>query len=166
VGSLPPLREVAGVAGARGIDIRSHRSRCLRAERLDAVDLVVGFERHHLAAATDECGALPERVFSMLDLVELLEAIEPPPLREPVARAREALVRAHALRTENPKVPRELPDPLGGTARIYRETVTRILDLSVHLAEGLFGAAAVGSQPAAARWNPRPGSPRDRPTHA
>jgi protein-tyrosine-phosphatase len=160
IGSLPPLREAVAAAATRGVDIRDHRSRCLRAERLDRVDLVVGFERHHLTAAIDECRASPECVFSMPELVELLEAIEPPSLTGPVAGARDAVARAHALRIANPKPPRELRDPLGGSPRVYRETVARILNLSVRLATGLFGAAGVRAPSFVASW--RSPVPRER----
>jgi protein-tyrosine-phosphatase len=162
IGSLPPLREAVAVGATRGIDIRDHRSRCLRAERLDGLDLVLGFERHHLTAAIDESGASPERVFSMPELVELLEAIEPPSLGDPVARARDAVARAHGFRTSNPKAPRELRDPLGGSPRVYRETVARILDLSVRVAEGLFGLSAIRSLPVAQEWSPRSRDPGER----
>ena len=148
VGSLPPLRAAVESARAYGINIRAHRSRGLRRERLEHVDLVLGFERFHLVSATDDCGAPPERVFSMPELVNLLEEIEPPASRDPVARAREAVGRAHAFRIRAPEAPPEIADPLGGSPRRYRETVAQIHDLSMRLAAGLFGAAVVRSVPA------------------
>jgi protein-tyrosine phosphatase len=143
VGPAPPLREAIQAAAAHGIDIRAHRARSLRSERLDDVDLVLGFERSHLARATIECGAPRARVFAMSQLVSLLESIEPPMSRDPILRAREAITRADALRSRSPDTPAEIADPLGGSRRVYWQTVAQIRDLSIRLAVGLFGQSVV-----------------------
>jgi protein-tyrosine phosphatase len=143
VGPAPPLREAIQAADRHGLDIRAHRARCLRSERLDDVDLVVGFEKSHLTRAMAECGAPRARVFALSQLVTLLEAIEPPASRNPTMRAREAIARADALRSRSPGPLLEIADPLGGSRRVYWETVAQIHDLSIRLAAGLFGQSAV-----------------------
>lgn len=161
VGPLPPLRDAVEVARAHGMDIRAHRARCVRREWLEEVDLVVGFETSHLASAALDSGARPERVFTMPELVRLLEAIESPSPVEPLSRAREAIARAHASRIGIAEAPPEIADPLGGSPRVYRETVAQIRDLSVRLAVGLFGAALVRSLPGVGERSVRRRAPRE-----
>ena len=58
-------------AEAQGIDVAAHRSRLL--DSIAAADLVVGFERIHVAAAVVDGGAQRDRVFTLPELVPLLE---------------------------------------------------------------------------------------------
>ncbi|MGZ5529574.1 MAG: uroporphyrinogen decarboxylase family protein [Limisphaerales bacterium] len=44
----------------------------------------------------------------------------------------------------------KIPDPLGGSAAVYRSTIERVRDLSERLAVGLFGAEAVNPLPVVA----------------
>jgi len=70
----PPLRPAVDVAKQLGIDLSGHRSRALKPGSLAGTNLVVGFERSHVAAAVVEGGAAPERTFLLTELVQLLLA--------------------------------------------------------------------------------------------
>jgi protein-tyrosine phosphatase len=157
LGEAPPLPEALEAASRLGLDISAHRARALSGEDLGQSDLVLGFERSHLAAAVVDGGAPTERVFSMPELVELIEATEPARAMEPIERAHHTIAHAHARRYGDVSAPAtELADPLGQSRDFYRDTVERVRDLSVRLAVGLFGRKAIrplpGSEgPAAAR---------------
>ena len=75
---IPALADAVELGSAAGFDLAEHRSRTLLGEELSAVDLVVGFERHHVAAAVVEAGASREKTFGAYELAELLARIEPP----------------------------------------------------------------------------------------
>ena len=144
VGSAPALPEAIEAAAARGLDISAHRARALAGEDLSGADLVVGFEQRHVVAAVVDGGARRDRVFSLPELVELLELGPAQRLGEPVERATQAIADAHARRSGQAASGRaELADPLGQDRRFYRDTVERVRELSTRLALGLFGEDAV-----------------------
>ena len=149
LGPVPALPEAIETAAALGLDISAHRARCALAHDLSGADLVVGFEQRHLAAAVVEARALRERTFGILELVSLLERLDEPAAAEPVARGRQAVARAHALRRAEGSL-EELPDPLGGSRQVYHETISRVRGLCEQLAVGLFGEAAVRRLPVVA----------------
>ncbi len=142
LGAVPPLPEAIETAAALGLDISMHRARCVRAHDLSDADLVVGFERHHVAAAVVEARAPRERTFTILELAALLEQIDGPAGADPVERARVAVVRAHAARSTDSTL-EELADPLGGSAGVYRDTISQVRTLCERVAAGLFGTEAV-----------------------
>jgi len=138
-----PAEPEAVEAGAQlGADLTSHRSKALSETELSGADLVIGFERTHLARAL-EAGAKPERTFSIVELVDLLEKIDPPGEADPAASAREAVARAHDYRRLADSVPPkvEIVDPMGAQPSAYRNTAIRLRDLSRRLAQGLFGVS-------------------------
>jgi len=123
------LHEALELGNAFGVDLASHRSRALQPGVLTTADLVVGFERIHVAAAVVDAGARREVAFTLPDLVQLLA---PAP-----ADARER-IRAAAARRNEADVP-ELEDPLGRPYRRQEEIATRAADLTTTLARRLFG---------------------------
>jgi protein-tyrosine phosphatase len=144
LGAAPALPEAIEAAAVLGLDISEHRARGLAGEDLSGADLVVGFEQHHVAAAVVDGGARRDRVFSLPELVELLEESAPPSSGEPVERARQAIADAHARRSGHAGAGvAELADPLGQDRSFYRNTVERVRELSTRLAVGLFGDDAV-----------------------
>lgn len=144
LGAAPPLPEAMEAAAAHGLDIAGHRARTLAGEDLSAADLVVGFERRHIAAAVVDGGARRDRVFSLPELVDLLEESTEQRFGDAVDRARKAIEAAHALRSEHAAASiSELADPLGQDRTFYSATVERIQDLASRLATGLFGDDAV-----------------------
>jgi protein-tyrosine phosphatase len=138
----PAEPEAIEAAAQLGADLSSHRSQALSEADLSQADLVIGFERKHLAKAL-ESGARPERTFSIVELVDLLEKVDAPDDADPAARAREAIARAHDRRRLSDSVPPkiEIEDPMGANASAYRNTAIRLRDLSRRLATGLFGVS-------------------------
>jgi protein-tyrosine phosphatase len=140
LGAAPPLPEALEACAAVGLDISDHRARALAAQDLREADLVLGFERHHLTAAVVDGGAPREHVFSLPELVQLIEETRASGPDDPIMRARNTIALAHARRDDHmPLTSAELADPLGRSDQVYRDTVERIRELSVRLAAGLFG---------------------------
>ena len=134
----------AAVEGAArlGLDISGHHSRALADGDLQDADLVLGFERAHLARAVVDGGASKDRTFSALELVELLEDA-PDPDGASVERARKAVQLAAGYRRPRAGKPLpELSDPLNESARRQRNAVKRLHEISLALVDGLFGAAS------------------------
>lgn len=123
------LHEALELGNAFGVDLASHRSRALQPGVLTTADLVVGFERIHVAAAVVDAGARRDVAFTLPQVVQLLA---PAP-----ADARER-IRAAAARRNEADVP-ELEDPLGRPYRRQEEIATRAADLTTALARRLFG---------------------------
>lgn len=137
--SMPAFPEALEEAAQLGFDLSSHRTCRLAGEDLSQTDLVLGFERIHVAAAVIEAGADRKRTFTLPELVELLATIAPPPSLDPIERARAALQAAHDARPPAHEVMPELADPIGRPRRVQRETARRVRDLVDELSSGLFG---------------------------
>lgn len=123
------LHEALELGSAFGVDLASHRSRALRSGALASADLVVGFERVHVATAVVDAGARRDVTFTLPELVPLLPA--------GVGDAREQ-IRAAAARRSAFEVP-ELEDPLGRPYRRQEEIAARAAELTTTLARRLFG---------------------------
>jgi protein-tyrosine phosphatase len=141
LGPVPVLAEAAVEASRFGIDLSAHRARTLIGESLADADLVLGFERLHVAKAVVEAGARPERTFTVPELVERLAEVDLPAGGRPVERARAAVALAHEARPPGggSAVFPELADPLGQTPEVQRQTAERLQELVSELATGLFG---------------------------
>jgi protein-tyrosine-phosphatase len=140
LGPVPPLDEALETATRFGLDISQHRARPLKGERLGETDLVLGFERTHVAAAVVDADAPRERTFTLPELVELLGAVEPPAGEDPHARVRESVRRAAALRAELPPQPvlPEIPDPWGASPEVFEAVGAQVIELSRRLVSLLF----------------------------
>ncbi len=134
-------RELIEVARSAGVDLSSHASRYLTAADLSTADLVVGFERNHIAAAVVDGGAAYERAFLLRELVRLLEAMPPPQGDDPVERARAAVALAHEQRAGSGAfVPdEEVEDPIGMGRDAYERSIKDIEALIVRMNASLFG---------------------------
>lgn len=144
--------DIADVAGpsdmvaavrALGVDMSAHRSRGFGAIDLAGADLVIGFERDHVATAVIGGGAAAERSFLLRELVRLLRQVDPGG-DEPETRARAAVAAAHELRGRNPMfvADEELADPIGRGAKVYQASARDIAALCEELATLLFGVRA------------------------
>lgn len=140
----PALPEAVELAAEAGFDLGEHRSRRLRGEDLSEADLVVGFERNHVAAAVVDARAARERTFGAHELAELLARIELRGDLPLVERARDAVARADAARTGAPRPFRELPDPVGRGRAVAEETARQVSDQVARIAFGLFAAGPAG----------------------
>jgi low molecular weight protein-tyrosine phosphatase len=139
IGPMSVLPEALEEAAKLGIDLSAHRAVRLLGEDLSALDLVLGFERLHVATAVVEAHARRERTFTLPELVGLLADVPTPPNDEPVERACLAVAAAHEARPPSHVLPPELADPLGRPRRVQRETAVRLHELVGRLASGLFG---------------------------
>jgi protein-tyrosine-phosphatase len=147
LGAVPPLPKALAAASAHGLDISAHRARSLSGVDLAGADLVLGFERPHLAAAVVAARAAQDRTFLIRELVELIEETQPA-VADPVERARQTIALAHTRRGDRISTRlAELGDPLGRDRDFYRDTVQRLGELSVRLAAGLFGEGAIRPLP-------------------
>jgi protein-tyrosine-phosphatase len=143
VGAAKALPEAIQHASRFGIDLKDHRARSLDGVDLSYVDLAIGFELAHVAAAVVESGAPYEKTFTILELVSLLELIDRDLPEDPITRAREAVFAAHALRTtEGVYIPEhQLRDPIGGTAEVFETTAERLRASTSTLVDRLFGVS-------------------------
>lgn len=129
-GPAPALEQAIVEAERRGYDLRSHLSRPLRGVDLSAADLVVGFERSHVAAAVVEAGAASERSFTLPELVGLIA---------PDASPRAAIARAAASRrSPTLKQMPEVEDPYGKRIALQRQIADDVCELTRRLATVLW----------------------------
>ena len=140
LGSLPALEGAVIAAGEYGLDLDDHRSRFVGRVSLATRDLILGFERMHVATAVLDGGAPRERVFTLPELVRLLEPVEAAEGADPSDRAREAIAQANRVRVRDPglSVP-EVADPIGTSARAQQRTALELIELSGRLVTELFG---------------------------
>lgn len=139
--ALPVLAELEEHAAAAGVDVTQHRSRRLVDASLADADLVLGFERRHVAHAVVRGRARLERTFTLPELVGLLEETPAPPRTgDVVADAAAAVAEAAAARPADPRrapVP-ELEDPIGLPANEVAAIAADIRSLTPRLVAALF----------------------------
>jgi low molecular weight protein-tyrosine phosphatase len=133
--------EMLAAAERFGLDLSDHRAAALSAIAPPYPDLVLGFERTHAAAAVVEAHLPPELVFTLMEMVRLLQGITPPQENDPVEKARATVALAHqARRTSAPFLPGEdISDPFGGPSNAYVEMTLQVRELCTRLLRGLFG---------------------------
>jgi protein-tyrosine phosphatase len=136
----PVLPEALALAPRLGIELDEHLSRCVRNASLARADLVLGFERAHVAAAVVDAGAARERTFQLPEAVALLQGTLPAGEPDTVLRARARIALAAARRAEvgDAEWP-ELADPAGGRRRGYVASAREVERLIRLLVERLFG---------------------------
>jgi protein-tyrosine phosphatase len=149
LGPVPPLPEALAEAERIELDITEHRARPLRGQDLRRADLVLGFERIHVATAVVEANAGRERAFTLPEFVELVDGLDVPADGDPIARARRTVALADQRRRAEPEEPLlpELGDPWGGPPELYRETAERVADLCMRLVPALFGVSRAPAGP-------------------
>jgi protein-tyrosine phosphatase len=135
----PALEDAVGTARALGLDLSAHRSCCIDGADLSQVDLVLGFELHHVARAVVDAGAVFERTFLLVELVDYLEIAAPPSHADVVEQARAAVAEAARLRasTQQGAMP-EISDPYGLPPRQTRRIVEEVASRTSRLADLLF----------------------------
>jgi protein-tyrosine phosphatase len=135
-GSASPSRMLE-IAGRGGIDLSRHRARALRSLDCSGFDLVIGFERQHVATAVVDGGAPADKTFLLAELIRLLEAV-PEGGGDP-DDARTVVAGAHAARTGSSFVPgEELDDPIGRSEQDYQRITSQVGDLVRTLERRLF----------------------------
>ena len=161
LGAAPALPEALEASAAMGLDLSAHRCRHFSEANLASADLVLGFERMHVATAVVDGGAEPQRTFTLPELVELLREAESPRSHDPVDRAREAIVLAQGIRSGRSQHVEllEVGDPFGRSPKVYREKAARVEALCSELASRLFGVPPRRQADARKGWLRRPARP-------
>jgi protein-tyrosine-phosphatase len=140
LGPVPALPEAVDAAAKFGLDLSEHRARRIGDVDLAPLDLVIGFERAHVAAAVVDGGAALEQTFTLPELVDLLRAIPGPPLAtDPVERAQVRIRQAHAARPPDfrNRLVLEVADPLGKPRSAQSATASELRTLVTSLAREL-----------------------------
>jgi protein-tyrosine phosphatase len=117
-----------------GLDLAQHRSRPVRGAPLADADLVLGFERVHVATAVVDAGAPRDRSFGLTEIVALLD--DSPQEGDAMERARARVAQAAARRGDDWA---EFADPAGGPERGYARSARDLERLVGTLVERLFG---------------------------
>lgn len=152
--ALPALEGAVNAARELDLDLRDHKSRFVGKVALEDVDLVLGFERMHVTTAVVEGKAPPERVFTLPELVSLLEQQPPPKTDDAIERARARIAEANHSRSRESRLRfPEVGDPIGTSARAQRQTALELIDLSGRLVSELFGRPVERSR--RPRWRER-----------
>jgi protein-tyrosine-phosphatase len=140
LGDVEALPEAVALAHEHGVDLTEHRASGIREIDLAAADLIVGFERKHIAAVVVDARAPVERTFTLPELVGLLELAPATAGGDPALGARSAVQRAHASRPRDfRRAPiAELPDPLGLEHPAQRAVALEVRRLTARLAAALF----------------------------
>lgn len=143
LGPVPALPEMVSAAQGLGVDLGDHRARVLQPGELADADLVVGFEPSHTAAAVVDGGASRRTVFTLPELVALLDETTsgegdlPARVHGRIERADAGRRAGDALRAPS------IEDPLGGSRPTF-ERVAREIEAGIdRLAEQLFGRATL-----------------------
>ena len=121
------FEEAAELGTRLSVDLSEHRSR--RLGDLAGVDLMIGFEHHHIERAVVDAGARRERAFTLPQLVELLEA-------HPAGGSPEE--RLATVRPGNLLEAPEILDPYGEPRELQEAIADEVEDLSRRLAVALF----------------------------
>jgi protein-tyrosine-phosphatase len=142
VGPVAALPEAVTAAHELGVDLRDHVARQVTPDAVTSADLVIAFERAHVAMCVIDLRVPRERVFTLPELADLLERIPPVAETDPVRAARLAVAAAHSVRMSDPWENRlaEIRDPLGQGTDVRAQIVAELHDATRRLGERLFPA--------------------------
>jgi protein-tyrosine phosphatase len=150
-GSTPTPEAVEALAGY-GLDISTHRARRLTRPMVEWADAIVTMAAEHRDAVVRLVPQLASRVFTLKELVALLESVPEERIGRPSAEQLAASMRlAQAEREAHAGMEladQDIADPLGLGIESFRAVAWEIEDLSRRLVDGLFpgtGGAPVGS---------------------
>jgi protein-tyrosine-phosphatase len=134
------LPQAVARGASLGVDLGGHVATQLRRGELAGVDLVLGFERDHVAVAVVEGSASRHRTFTLPEFVGLAESVAAPDEADPTRRARGVVAAAAAARAAAGEGQvAELADPAGGPERGYEAAARELERLAQRLVEALFG---------------------------
>ena len=142
-GAMP---ESVQAARERGVDIGTHVARRLDASHLAHADLVVTMATEHRDAIAAWVPEVADRVFTLKELVRLIESM--PPVvssTDLVSRVAAAADRRRKGFTGNP-LDDDVVDPLGMPVDSYRAIAWELDEWTERLAEGLAGPVPVPAQ--------------------
>ena len=140
LGPAEPLPGAVREARALGLDVSSHRARCLTDADLEDANLVVGFELAHVVAAVERAGARVERTFVLPELAELLAEAGPQADGDAIAVADARVEHAHALRSNGGRrTMGEIRDPVSLPAAAQNAVARSVVEGSQAIARRLVG---------------------------
>jgi protein-tyrosine phosphatase len=141
-GVLPEAQEVAATSA---IDLSSHRTRWIGEADLHEADLVLGFERSHVAAAVLEAGAPRSKTFMVTELVHLLARNGLSQADDHATYVRELVAAADEARAGAGPPNTEVPDPYGRSRQTYERTALEVWRLAIELVSLLFRTPPIPS---------------------
>ena len=137
-GGAPALTGAVRAARSFGIDLSEHRARALHRGDLEGVQLVLGFEPHHVAAAVAIGGVSTDSAFLISELADVVEFdVLPWPPDSDDLESRVA--HANARRFAGSRLPRAVADPVGLSDRRFQQTYEEIDRMVAIIALRLFG---------------------------
>jgi protein-tyrosine phosphatase len=144
VGSAADPSSVAAAAEL-GIDISAHRARQLRADDVRSAELVLAMASEHRDAASRLFPGTEGRIFTLKELVLLLEDLPEAPSSGQLEDVLAAQVSAaHASRVgaiRDRRRDEDVTDPLGMPPDAFRAVARDLDDWCTRLVDGLFGRA-------------------------
>ena len=147
LGCSPALPETIEVAAHLGLDINGHRSRSITEVDASQVDLLLGLEWQHVAAAVVDYGAPVDRSFTLVQLDELLAGAPQIQESDPELRAHEVIRMAQERKKSlgASSVGTAVKDPFGGPMSGYEEMAQLVKSAAERIAHALFGATRAPS---------------------
>jgi len=141
-GAMP---EAVAAAADRGVDIAGHSARRLLTAHVEEADLVLGMTAEHRETVARAMPETAGRVFTLKELVRLVEALPPATTAgDPGTRLAARVAEADELRRSgfegNPN-DEDIVDPLGQPLESFRAIAWELEEWCDRLAEGLFGWA-------------------------
>jgi protein-tyrosine-phosphatase len=138
-----PPPETVSAAERFDVDLAGHLSVPLSKVKLADADLVLGFERRHVAEAVIGGGAAPDRTFNLIELASLLrEGVAPvDATTDPFERARDLIAAAHLRRVQTAGfvAGEEVLDPIGLPLHAHVGMAEQVQEICKLIAEKLFG---------------------------
>jgi protein-tyrosine phosphatase len=150
------------IAEGWGLDLRSHRSRPVTHELLEASDLLLTMAEEHRDLLSGRAAGVAERCFTLPELRRLLRDTEVAGLpTTPDKRISELAGRAHRRRPANVSTARQdVRDPYGRSEEVYAAVAGQLVELVGAVAPMLLGPVPADHQVAAARLPSMPSAPR------
>jgi protein-tyrosine phosphatase len=134
--------EAVAVAAERGIDISAHAARRLQPGHVRAADVVLAMASEH----RDEIGrSAPEardRIFTLKELVRLLEALPPPDRDGALPERIRAAATLRGSGREGKPLDEDIADPIGLPIEGYRAIAWELHEWCGRLVDGLVGTSS------------------------
>jgi glycine hydroxymethyltransferase len=140
----PATPEAVAVMEEQDVDISTHVARKLNRPLIESADLIVGLSSEHRDAVKRIVPSAARRVFTLKELVNLLDSAGPPP-RGATGQdhLRSAAIRADAVRDAYPELhlqDEDVADPLGMGLESYRAVAWEIGALCEGFMDTVFGS--------------------------
>ena len=140
------MPESVQAARERGVEIGTHVARRLDASHLTAADLIITMAAEHRDAIAAWMPDVSDRVFTLKELVRLIESMAPTSTTSDlIARVAAAADRRRNGFAGNP-LDDDVVDPLGMPLDSYRAIAWELDEWTERLAEGLAGPVPLRAQ--------------------